>query len=65
MLAFRINRKHADRDKREVLNEFEAAWNQVVTEKSAGADFAAIWNDHSTFHQNYSIWSQLGYLASR
>ena len=44
------------------LTAFRDAWDAVVAEKSADADFARAWESISAFRANYAEWSELGYL---
>lgn len=47
----------------EILNAYEAAWGEVVEEKSASdADFKRTWESISAFREEYASWKELGYL---
>ena len=47
----------------EMLAAFEAAWGEVVEERSAAdEDFARVWKSISDFRVNYAEWGNLGYL---
>jgi TRAP-type mannitol/chloroaromatic compound transport system substrate-binding protein len=47
----------------EILDAYEAAWAEVVAEKSAAdADFARAWDSISAFRDNYAEWKEIGYL---
>lgn len=47
----------------EMLGAFEAAWEEVVVEKSAAdADFKRVWEHIQAFRADYATWSDLGYL---
>jgi len=47
----------------EILDQLEAAWQEVVAEQVEGnEDFARVWDSLSTFRENYKIWGELGYL---
>jgi len=47
----------------EILAAYEAAWAEVVAEKSAqDADFARAWDSLTTFRARYAEWKEIGYL---
>ena len=47
----------------EILDELEAAWNQVAADLAAeNENFAKVWESYSTFRENYQVWKDLGYL---
>lgn len=47
----------------DILAAYEAAWVEVVAEKSAeNPDFKRTWDSISAFRDNYSNWKELGYL---
>ena len=47
----------------EMLNEFQGAWDEVVTERSgADADFKRVWEHIIAFRADYATWGELGYL---
>ncbi len=47
----------------EMLGAFEAAWGEVVAERSAAdADFKRVWEHIQAFQAKYETWSNLGYL---
>ena len=47
----------------EMLNTFQAAWEEVVAEEiAANADFAEAWESLSDFREQYAKWKDLGYL---
>ena len=46
-----------------VLDAFETAWQEVVTEEAAkDADFSRVWDSLRTFRENYKVWGDLGYI---
>lgn len=48
---------------KEILDQFEAKWNEVVEEQKAKSpNFAKVWASYSTFRKNYKVWKDLGYL---
>jgi TRAP-type mannitol/chloroaromatic compound transport system substrate-binding protein len=47
----------------EMLATFEAAWEEVVVEKSAAdADFKRVWAHIQAFRAEYATWAEIGYL---
>lgn len=47
----------------EILNAYEAAWQDVVTEKSAeNAFFNTVWQDLSQFRAGYDLWEANAFL---
>ena len=47
----------------EILDQFRAAWDDVVAEEAAAdADFARVWESLSQFRERYARWKELGYL---
>lgn len=47
----------------EMLAAYEAAWGEVVAEKSAAnADFKRTWDSIQAFRSNYAEWKNIGYL---
>jgi TRAP-type mannitol/chloroaromatic compound transport system substrate-binding protein len=47
----------------EMLNKFEAAWNEVIAEETAGnPDSKRVWESISAFREKYAIWRKFGYL---
>jgi TRAP-type mannitol/chloroaromatic compound transport system substrate-binding protein len=47
----------------EILAAFEAAWHEVVAERSAeNEDFARVWQSLKAFREDYAVWLELGYL---
>ena len=47
----------------EILDELNAAWNEVAAELVAeNENFAKVWESYSTFRENYQVWNDLGYL---
>lgn len=47
----------------EILDQFEAAWKEVLAEElAANADSKKIWDSITTFRENYKIWKDMGYL---
>ncbi len=47
----------------ENLAAFEAAWDEVVAEKTAESEeFARVWEHISAFREDYAQWKSLGYL---
>jgi len=46
-----------------MLDAFQSAWTDVVQEEAANdAFFKKVWDDLSTFRENYKVWGQNGYL---
>lgn len=47
----------------EILDEFEAAWQEVLAEQLAeNPDLKRMWDSYSAFAEDYKIWSDVGYL---
>ena len=47
----------------EIISEFEKAWQEVVIEESEkNENFKKVYNSYSKFREEYSLWSELGYL---
>ncbi|RVU37827.1 TRAP transporter substrate-binding protein [Hwanghaeella grinnelliae] len=47
----------------EVLDQFKAAWEDVLAEElAANPDSKKIWESISTFRENFKIWKDMGYL---
>lgn len=46
----------------EMLAAYEKAWQEVLQEKSADADFKKAWGSISEFRKRYAQWSEIGYL---
>lgn len=47
----------------EILEAYEAAWAEVVAEKSeSDADFKRVWDSITAFRENYTEWKTIGYL---
>jgi TRAP-type mannitol/chloroaromatic compound transport system substrate-binding protein len=47
----------------EVLDQFEAAWEEVLAEElAANPDSKRIWESISTFREDFKIWKDMGYL---
>jgi TRAP-type mannitol/chloroaromatic compound transport system substrate-binding protein len=50
----------------DILAAFRSAFQEVITEKTAADPvFSAIWDDFSSFHQTYTVWSNLGLMPPR
>ena len=47
----------------EIISEFEKAWQEVVIEESEkNENFKKVYDSYSKFREEYSLWSELGYL---
>jgi TRAP-type mannitol/chloroaromatic compound transport system substrate-binding protein len=47
----------------EILDQFRAAWEEVLAEEiAANPDVARLWDSFTTFHEDYKIWGDRGYL---
>jgi len=47
----------------EILDEFEAAWEEVLAEElEKNPDLQRMWDSYSAFAESYKIWSEVGYL---
>jgi len=47
----------------EVLDQFKAAWGEVLQEElAANEDVKNVWDSFSAFHENYKVWGDRGYL---
>ncbi len=47
----------------EMLKTFESKWDEVVIEKTAADPFfKKVWDDLSTFRQNYDLWEANAFL---
>lgn len=47
----------------EILDQLQAAWNEVATEQAAAdEDFARVWESLQSFREGYKLWGDLGYL---
>jgi TRAP-type mannitol/chloroaromatic compound transport system substrate-binding protein len=47
----------------EILDQFEATWNEVAAEQAAtDATFKETWDSLQAFRAEYKVWSDLGYL---
>lgn len=47
----------------EILDQLEAAWNEVAAGLAAeNAEFAKVWESYASFRANYQVWKDLGYL---
>ncbi|MEM0943489.1 MAG: TRAP transporter substrate-binding protein [Pseudomonadota bacterium] len=47
----------------EVLDQLRGAWEEVLEEEiAANPDVARLWESYSTFHEEYKIWGERGYL---
>ena len=47
----------------EILDQIEAAWNEVAAENAAGdAAFKEAWDSLQAFRTEYKVWNELGYL---
>jgi len=47
----------------EILDEFRAAWEEVLAEEVAeNEDAKKLWDSYSAFHEKYKIWGERGYL---
>ncbi len=47
----------------EVLDQFKAAWEEVLAEElAANPDSKKIWESISTFREDFKIWKDMGYL---
>jgi TRAP-type mannitol/chloroaromatic compound transport system substrate-binding protein len=47
----------------EILQELDAAWNEVAGELAASnPNFKKVWDSYSAFREQYKIWNELGYL---
>jgi TRAP-type mannitol/chloroaromatic compound transport system substrate-binding protein len=46
----------------EILAAMETAWQDVVTEQSADADFKRVWDSYVAFRSEYAQWRSLGYM---
>jgi len=48
---------------KEILDQFEAAWGEVLAEELASnPDSKKVWESITTFRDNYKIWKDMGYL---
>lgn len=48
---------------KEILDQFEGAWNEVLAEElAANPDSKKVWESISTFRENFKIWKDMGYL---
>jgi TRAP-type mannitol/chloroaromatic compound transport system substrate-binding protein len=48
---------------KEILDQFEAAWEEVLAEELASnPDSKKVWESISTFRDNFKIWKDMGYL---
>ncbi len=46
----------------EMLDAFRTAWDQVVEEQKKDPTFAAVYEDLSTFRENYKLWSTRAFV---
>jgi TRAP-type mannitol/chloroaromatic compound transport system substrate-binding protein len=47
----------------DILDQFRAAWEEVLAEEiAANPDVARLWESYLTFHEEYKIWGDRGYL---
>lgn len=46
----------------EMLDAFRTAWDQVVDEQKKDPTFAAVYEDLSTFRENYKLWSTRAFV---
>ena len=47
----------------EILDQLEAAWNEVLAEEiAANPDVKILWDSFSKFHEGYQVWLDHGYL---
>jgi TRAP-type mannitol/chloroaromatic compound transport system substrate-binding protein len=47
----------------EILDQFQAAWLEVVTEEVKGSEDAKrIWESYSAFREKYKVWGEMGYV---
>jgi len=47
----------------EILDQFRAAWLEVVEEEtSSNPDAKKLWDSFSAFHEKYKVWGERGYL---
>ena len=47
----------------EILEQLRGAWEEVLAEEiAANPDVARLWESYSTFHEEYKVWGERGYL---
>lgn len=47
----------------EILEQFRAAWQDVIAEEvAANADSKKLWDSYTAFHEKYKVWGDRGYL---
>lgn len=48
---------------KEILDQIETAWNEVLQEEIASnPDVKRVWDSYSSFHEKYKVWGERGYL---